>query len=118
MQAQKSGAQAFRPAGDPALAGALDLYEWALAAVSMKTIQPWPEDAPRPVAKPDRESALHVASEIFLVAVAWILLHEIAHIELKHPFVPFLLERSRRSVTRIASPQTELSQASQNRSSS
>jgi len=88
IDAQKKGALEFRASGNPVLTEGIRLYEWALNAVSSGTVEAWPEGAPRPEAAPTPNSAIHVACEIFLVAVAWYLLHEIGHVTLKHPAEP------------------------------
>ena len=88
IDAQKKGASEFRATDNPALIEGIHLYEWALNAVASGIVQAWPEGAPRPEATPTPNSAVHVACEIFLVAVAWYLLHEIGHVALNHPAEP------------------------------
>jgi hypothetical protein len=45
----------------------------------------WPENFPQAVADPVAESDIDVGTQPFLVAVAWILLQEVGHVERKHP---------------------------------
>jgi hypothetical protein len=66
---------------------ALELYEWAIRCVRTKQFEAWPEHAPQVTRTPVLGSVLHVANEIFLTAVGWILLHELGHIAQGHPFV-------------------------------
>ena len=66
---------------------AVNLYQWAIQCVRDKTYTPWPEGAPRPTRTPVHGSGLHVANEVFLTAVAWMLLHEAGHLARNHPFL-------------------------------
>lgn len=66
---------------------ALDLYEWAIRCVRQKTYTPWPEGAPQPTRTPAPGSELLLANEVFLTAVAWMLLHEHGHLAHNHPFL-------------------------------
>jgi hypothetical protein len=83
--AQRAGRSEFQPRHDPNLIQALQLYEWALSAISRRVLEPWPEIGPNPLRCSTDASDIRVANEIFLVAAAWIMLHEIGHIKLKHP---------------------------------
>lgn len=66
---------------------AVNLYQWAIRCVRDKAYAPWPAGAPRPTRKPVPGSPLHIANEVFLTAVAWMLLHEAGHLERGHPFL-------------------------------
>ena len=70
---------------DPATAEAVDLYEWAIKAVRNNIYTPWPEGAPKPTRTPVQGSESHVANEVFLTTVAWMLLHEHGHLFREHP---------------------------------
>jgi len=61
-----------------------DLYGWALANVARGAGEEWPPQLPLPSLSYERGSAVHVATELFLVAVAWILHHEVGHIVFRH----------------------------------
>jgi hypothetical protein len=66
---------------------ALDLYEWAVRCVRQKIYTPWPEGAPQPTKNPAQGIELLIANEVFLAAVAWMLLHEHGHLAHNHPFL-------------------------------
>lgn len=59
---------------------AVDLLNWACRNMIYSGVELWPIDLPRPAAEPEYASYLHVANELFLGAVGWILQHEIAHV--------------------------------------
>jgi hypothetical protein len=84
--AQKNGQPVVRLGIDKETIAALDLYEWALKSVGAQRLEPWPEQLPQPAREPEYGSSLHVANEVFLMAVGWILLHEMGHIAHSHPF--------------------------------
>jgi hypothetical protein len=92
--AQKSRLPEVRLGTDQEAIDALDLYEWAIRCVRNGQYDPWPARAPCPTRMPKLASPNAVATELFLTAVAWMLLHETGHIALKHP----LLETSRARV--------------------
>ena len=71
---------------DNATLEAARLYEWALSSVQTGCVRRWDISAPRPSAERETET-LAVANELFLAATGWIILHEAAHIILKHPLV-------------------------------
>lgn len=48
---------------------------------------PWPPEGPRPRRDDHDWGDTHVATEIFLCSIAWILHHEIAHVVLRHPLI-------------------------------
>lgn len=92
-KAQKNRLTEVRLGTDQNAIDALDLYEWAIRCVRNRQYEPWPDGAPRPTRLPDFGSPTHVANEVFLTAVAWILLHETGHIALKHPLLQTLRAR-------------------------
>lgn len=79
VDAQKAGASTVRLGQDQEAVVALDLYEWAIACVKKKKYERWPDWAPAPTRTPESE-ALHVATELFLTAIGWMLVHELGHI--------------------------------------
>ena len=83
--AQKAGAAEYQPGDDPKTAEALGLYRWALESAVAGILQNWPNGAPQPAPQVLDRSPIHCANELFLVAIAWIFLHEIGHIHLAHP---------------------------------
>lgn len=86
-RAQKNGLDVVRFDDDKETEEAVNLYQWAIRCVRDKAYTSWPESAPRPTRTPVYGSPLHVANELFLTAVAWILLHESGHIAGNHPFL-------------------------------
>jgi Peptidase U49 len=86
-RAQKNGVGVVRFDDDAEKEEAVNLYQWAIRCVRDKAYTSWPEGAPRPTRTPVHESPLHVANEVFLTAVAWMLLHESGHIAGNHPFL-------------------------------
>ena len=84
---QKNGRDVVRFDDDVETEEAVNLYQWAIQCVRDKTYTPWPEGAPRPTRTPIHGSGLHVANEVFLTAVAWMLLHEAGHLARNHPFL-------------------------------
>lgn len=70
---------------DPETAKAVDLYQWAMTSVRDQKYTPWPTNAPKPSRNPTPGSELHIANEVFLVTIAWMLLHEHGHIAYQHP---------------------------------
>ena len=85
QEAQLSGNSEYRPGDDATSAPALHLYRWALEAATVGELRDWPDGYPQPDPALMDGSPLHHASEIFLVALAWIILPELGHIQLKHP---------------------------------
>lgn len=64
---------------------AIDLYEWALRRlVPGRLPEDWPSSQPTPEATPRFGSPVHFANEWTLVTIGYLLLHEIAHLVLKH----------------------------------
>jgi Peptidase U49 len=87
VDAQKNDLQSVQLGKDPEAVTALDLYEWAIQCVRTEKHDPWPTDAPRPSRTPPFTLPVQVANEVFLVAVGWMLLHELGHIAHRHPFM-------------------------------
>lgn len=85
VQAQQAGETEYRPTSEHRTADALRLYEWAVKGVYANRLENWPASLPQPIAEPVPASDTHMGTELFLVAVAWILLHEVGHVELGHP---------------------------------
>lgn len=79
---QPSGDEA--PIRDPEALRALRLYRWALQRMLEKPVEAWPDDLPQPALAADEDSAERVADEIALVGLGHLLLHELAHVVLRH----------------------------------
>lgn len=87
-KSQVPGKTDFDCVGNDRLKRAFSLLAWAKQNLADEGEDRWPETAPRPSAYPQSfDEDEHVASEIFLCSLAWMLHHEIAHIVLKHPMV-------------------------------
>lgn len=86
-RAQKARLDVVRLGMDQESIEALNLYEWALRCVKLGQNEPWPRHAPQPTRTPEHQSAIHIATEVFLMTVGWILLHEIGHIRHHHPLI-------------------------------
>jgi hypothetical protein len=63
---------------------AFDLYRWALEQYLSGRSSEWPTQEIRPVRFPAAGTDSHLANELFLVAISWIIHHEIAHARLGH----------------------------------
>lgn len=86
-RAQKRGQDVVRFDDDAKTEEAVNLYQWAIRCVRDKTFISWPEGVPRPTRTPIHGSELHLANEVFLTAIAWMLLHEAGHLARNHPFL-------------------------------
>jgi hypothetical protein len=86
-RAQKNGQDFVRFDDDAETEEAVNLYQWAIRCVRDKTLISWPEGVPRPTRTAMHGSGLHLANEVFLTAVAWMLLHEAGHLARNHPFL-------------------------------
>lgn len=63
---------------------AVDIFNWARNNQAVSGVERWPQTLPRPT-RETTDSAISVANELFLISVAWIIHHEIAHVRAKHP---------------------------------
>jgi len=66
-----------------ALSAAMGLFNWSKVNMYSPTYAGWPE-GPCPLAQPEHGTAVHVANELFLASLAWLIHHEIAHVRLGH----------------------------------
>lgn len=82
--AQRKGARYFSLAQVPRVVDAYTLYRSAREAVAQCKSFAWPHDATKPLRYPFEHSDGYAANELFLVAVSWIIHHEIAHGRLGH----------------------------------
>jgi hypothetical protein len=87
-QAQENGFSDFNCVGNERLQESFHLLAWAKVNLTGTGTEQWPQHGPCPRHTPlsDGDDE-HVATELFLCALAWMLHHEIAHIVLGHPFV-------------------------------
>jgi hypothetical protein len=87
-KSQKEGNTQFNCVGNNRLSESYSVLEWAKNNLTSTGIDSWPNAGPRPRATPiSRGDDEHVATELFLVALSWMLHHERGHIVLGHPFV-------------------------------
>lgn len=82
--AQRKGERFFELGKQKRVADAYLLYRHFLEATAARKAVEWPPGASRPIQYPYEHSDVHIANEMFLVAVAWIMHHEIAHGRLDH----------------------------------
>lgn len=82
--AQRAGATYFSLGETARVANAYHLYREARNTVAQRQHFTWPVEAPKPQRYPFEHTDGHIANELFLVAVAWIVHHEIAHARLGH----------------------------------
>ena len=86
-KANKRGEQFFQVGADERTRAAYALYRQLLQAhVRMEPLN-WPNSAVRPVQFPEPDTDVHIANELFLTAVSWVVHHEIAHARLRHEYV-------------------------------
>ncbi|MGH9739020.1 MAG: phage exclusion protein Lit family protein [Candidatus Acidiferrales bacterium] len=78
---QQQGRDRMNATDFPELQQAFRLYGWALNKCCTGVCEPWPREFPSPQ---NGDLQTRLATELFLVAVGWILLHESAHILLGH----------------------------------
>jgi hypothetical protein len=84
VQVQRSNAAQFDLSKAPKSAVAIELLNWSISNMAISGIEPWPKDMPAPIRDPASHSDIHVANELFLTAVAWLIHHEISHVVLGH----------------------------------
>jgi len=82
--AQRKGERFFELGKIERVADAYALYRHFLEALAAGKFAEWPEGASRPIKNPFEHSDGYMANEMFLVGIAWILHHEIAHARLEH----------------------------------
>lgn len=82
--AQRRGDKFFKVGGNDRSRRAYSLYRTLLVSHAGGTPASWPPDALRPQPSPPHGSDEHVANELFLVAISWVIHHEIAHARLNH----------------------------------
>ncbi|MEN8260073.1 MAG: phage exclusion protein Lit family protein, partial [Pseudomonadota bacterium] len=87
QKAHDSGAAFFNSGATSRCRRALTLYDWALRKCVDRLDETWPSDATMPTKEASNGSDIWAANELFLISVAWIIHHEIAHVHLGHPTV-------------------------------
>lgn len=84
QEAQANKAETLDFALNPRASKAIDLLNWSRQNMVTPGTTPWPNGMPKPEQQNIFGSDAHVADELFLCATAWIIHHEIAHVQLKH----------------------------------
>lgn len=82
--AQRSDSITFDTGGNERCQKAMELLAWAGQNLLDKGTDIWPLSLPRPVRFPVKNCDTHVANELFLCALAWIIHHEIVPVRLNH----------------------------------
>lgn len=82
-RAQHAGAEKFDLHGNKRLQDVVQLVEWSGGNIRGTGKEVWPDNLPRPRNDPCDED-LKVANELFLGAMGWVILHEVAHVHLNH----------------------------------
>lgn len=85
--AQHAGQATFNATGNKRLQEAAQLTAWGKSNISKTGKEAWPAGLPAPTQSPERHGDIHVANELFLSALGWIIHHEIGHAVLGHPAV-------------------------------
>lgn len=83
-EAQVNNTSQVNQTSDPRSCTAVDLLNWSRQNMERPEGSPWPDRMPKPDAKCEYAGDIHVANELFLCAIAWVIHHEIAHICLSH----------------------------------
>lgn len=83
-KAQRRGQTQFDTGGNNRSRSALELLNWSVHNLFAKGTEQWPSQFSRPETFPQGRTDVHVANELFLCGVAWIVHHEIAHLRLQH----------------------------------
>lgn len=84
QKANERGETMFEVGGTPRREAAYRLYRRLLEAHAAGKQIPWPSQEIIPVRFPQEGTDAYVANELFLVAISWIIHHEIAHARLGH----------------------------------
>ena len=74
---------------------AIDLVNWSMNNMILSGLDRWPADIPAPVSDPEPRTDIHIANELFLLAVGWLLHHEISHVVLGHQPVHKVFSRQK-----------------------
>ena len=85
--AQRNNTIMFDCRGNDRLRDSHTILHWAGSNLVSSGVEQWPLQGPRPTENSDFADDEHVATELFLCAIGWILHHEIAHVVLKHPMI-------------------------------
>jgi hypothetical protein len=84
VEAQRSSNSGLDLAQSPRATNAINLLNWASRNMAQPGVQPWPDGSAHPMRNPEYASDAHVANELFLCAIAWIIHHELGHVRKRH----------------------------------
>lgn len=87
LSTERQRGQEIDPHSNPAVHRALELLRWATEEMVNSRCQPWPDNAPSLESEPENQSCAHVAQELSLFAVGFILHHELSHHRFGHQAV-------------------------------
>ncbi|MDA3821683.1 MAG: phage exclusion protein Lit family protein [Bacteroidales bacterium] len=101
--AQRNGAKEFDCVGNARLRNSHELLGWSKNNLSTTGLKKWPSGFPAPVRNPEYCSDTHVANELFLCSLGWMVHHEMGHIILQHaPLATALSEQEEKDADRHA----------------
>lgn len=83
-KANRRGEEYFQVGADNRTKAAYALYRKLLQAHVRGQSPDWLDTVVRPMQFPEPDTDAHVANELFLTAVSWVIHHEIAHARLRH----------------------------------
>jgi len=84
VRAQRAGQSQLNLSANPRLQSAETLLKWARNNLAGDGKRPWPTNLPSPATPHEQNGDVVSVNELFLVAMAWIIHHEIAHVKLGH----------------------------------
>jgi len=98
---QKCGLEEFDCLGNTRLRSSYGSLEWAKNNLLTTGLEKWPSNFPAPVKNPKSNSDIHVANELFLCSLGWMVHHEMGHIILQHsPLATTLSEQEEKDADR------------------
>lgn len=83
VSAKERGQESLDTSSDAETSAAVELFNWAGRDLIVGSLA-WPSNAAKPSLVHRPGDLIHITNEIFLAALAWILHHERAHVELEH----------------------------------
>jgi len=93
--ANQGSASEFDLNGNERAREALSLYKWGMEQLKQSPLKEWPSDTAEPEVDATINEDVRVANELYLCAAAWIIHHELAHINHGHKNEPLNNEESR-----------------------
>lgn len=84
LGAQRAGALQLDLTRIPKCSRAIELLNWAMKNMILSGVERWPSGMPKPEIDSEPGSDIGVANEYFLLAVGWLIHHEVSHVVLGH----------------------------------